>query len=508
MPRILLKLHRFLLSLEGKGREASFFVSKNDDTTAFLKAGYYPNAGPQMREVLPLLLKKFSHPEQLNARSARASKTAAIQAAIQASNASAVKLFIEAGADLTIKDHKDLTLIDLAIHKFHKEYQESKSEKKHRKDKKLDGCLEVISILSRAASWPPMAARSIVVEKLVKVTKGLIDIMMKVPHHISEQYQMHEILAQVAQPHVNAVMDAQDVLTLEDTRRQLERLLNPVFYVELSFIIVLTEHAAYPGLDIERGNDSSTKVRALELRPVLKELDLAKFSRLKDACLLECILEAERNTPFNSDRPYGEWGFWKFARSAKPEDLFYDHRYVTYPQSLLECWKGLILSDALTFDNPEDRSLVIRFIWTLRVRAKQLYDGIWPLQPYDREFTQFHFRDIIGLPDKEISATHLDGAPGVNWGCRCMRHKIGTQSREAAIELNEEMSKSGHVREPWALSSGTFDYYTQKAKQMETKAEQSQWKSFVLESAEFLQSRPETFLEGVSSAFEKATLQD
>src|SRR6202012_2112707 len=87
---------RFLLSLEAEGKGPSFNVSAHDDITALMKAAYYPNARPQLAEIMTVLLKHFSRPEQINARSTRQSRTAAVQAAIAATNVAALRALVKA----------------------------------------------------------------------------------------------------------------------------------------------------------------------------------------------------------------------------------------------------------------------------------------------------------------------------------------------------------------------------------------------------------------------------
>jgi len=497
-------VNSFLLCLEGDGKEPSFHVSERDDTTALMKAGYYPGAGPQLSEILSLLLKKFPRVEQLNARSSRKSKTAAIQGAIAANNVAAVRAFVQAGADLTIRDPSNNSLLDLAINAFYTEFGQSKNVKKKSKDEQLGRCLDIISILSEAAPWPMMLERSIVFQTLLAETKEVVDLMMLVPHFISEKCRLHVVLSQIVAQHVPVVLNG-DLLALMETRRQLDRILRPVFQVELRLLFHLIEDPACAGIDISWKSDEMSKAKAIEKLPILKQFNLATYNRLKQASLFECMLEGERRAPFNPESPLGRTGFWKFARSGNREDLLYDHKYVIYPESLLECWSSVITADYLEFDSPEAKLMVMKFAQTLRIRAKEMTDGIWPLSRYDQDFTRFHFREVLGL-DVEIESESLEGVLGLSWHCRCMRGRIGTLSVQVAQELDEVMTQAAVDRKQDGISP---EYYKKKELEVEEEKAASEWKRLVLESELFLErdldgrncptSRSLNFLNSLSS---------
>lgn len=446
-----------------------------------MKAAYYPNAGPQLAEIMTVLLKHFSRPEQINARSTRKSRTAAIQAAIAASNVAAVRALVKAGADLDIKDHSGATLLDLAVSQFYINVQGANPQRQASKGDRLQQCLEIISIIAEAAHWPEQIERGMALKQLLTSTKGLIGRMMHVPHFLSEQEGLHKVLATIVAETMHATLEHMDLSALVDTRRQLELILGPVFHVELRLIVERVDTIQNLGTDAEPTTNEEIKEEALRRLPVLKDLNLAMFNRLKQASLFECILEAERRASFNAQSPFGGTGFWKFARSGKREDLPYDHRYVTYPETLLECWTSLIKEDSLNLKNRANRDFVVRTFRLLQIRSKQQAEGQFPLSEFNAEFRKFHFRNLLAL-DHEVQAVELLACPGLVWGCRCMRNEIGTIPLHLVRKLNDNI---GHEMKQQGVTNtyeNLLEYYDRKVEEVQRKKAQSVWKREVLES--------------------------
>lgn len=449
-----------------------------------------------MQEVFTLLLSHFSHSTYIDQRPVDADGEegiTAIQYAILGYNDAAVRMLINAGADLSIIGLYNDSLLDLAIQNFRDLQPGFAKMPRILREENIRRCQDIITAISQAAQWPAMEQRSEVLTELLSESKQLVDIMMELSHSVCEVLRLDDRLYALVTKHMDklSIPDESDMQRrfayLEDTRQQLNGVTAPIFRAELRFAMFLRQDVTS-----EASGSSNQRIvdqwkKTIKKLPLLKSLPHSDWSHLRQASIFERLLEAERQIPLNLEAPVGASGFGLFARSAKPEDLPYPHQSVEYAMSLLGCWTKFFKNDTLYFESETDVVQVLRFIKILRMRGKQQRDGESLLEAFSLDFTTFHFRDLLGL-EEEAESMDLGGALELDSKCRCMRRRIGRVTFEQVAKESEELSGPGVAtwqHEPWNIDDSTFNDMVARK---EARKRQSELKQFVIESNDFLQN--------------------
>jgi len=487
---------KFLLDLEGD-TAPSFVVRQQEGVTALIIAASVNHDDPSTPEIFHLLLQKFGTPEHLNARATRESRSTALQAAVQAHNVWAVKALIKAGADVAMLDMEKNSMLDIATSSLQRLLKGESNLSSRDLDLEISRALETISLISEAGNWPIQFRWGESITRMLAVTKELREAMMDIPHWKSRSFDWDQLLGQTVAKHIEELPE--ELIGLEEFRRQLDRALQPLFFAELVFRI-----APSFAVDLRTlGDRTSDTFDVITTKlPILRNLSRAAFMELQQAAAFEYLLDHLRTHPptpkdesnldeipelrvrhgpddgINSDHAWES--FRTFAETGDETKLPIDYRYVRYPQPLLEWYlkavdNKLLGHSGLTLDTEEDKGMVSQFIGILTQRKALHAKGIKPLPPFDSEFRAFHFRDLQGrmLRFKDLNAGLL-----CRWSCRCMRDPIG----ELAIEFLEYMDRC--VDDGFEVSEQDYVHWHKKYKErLDHDVEASQWERSARELA-------------------------